>query len=108
MALSTLYKLLDDKLTSMLKPYLAIGYGSDGKPYSDVIVKEGNVEIINLFARTEKINDTLASMALPFAVKMFHCNDVKVRLWPPRPRPAARRLARPTPLRAGGRYASRG
>ena len=78
MALSTLYRVLDDKITERLNPYLAIGYGKDDKPYSDVIVKDGNVEIINLFARPQMLTDELAAMGLPFRVRMLHSKHVKV------------------------------
>ena len=80
MAFSTMYRVMDDYLTDFLRPYLAIGYGADGKAYSDVIVKEGNVQIVNLFARPEALNDQLAKSGLPIAVKLFHCNEVKVNI----------------------------
>lgn len=70
--------MLDDKITALLKPYLAIGYGKDGKPYSDVIVKDGNVEIINLFAWPDVLTNELATMGLPLSVRMLHCTTVKV------------------------------
>jgi len=77
---STLYRVMDDRITEILKPYLAIGYGRDGKPYSDVIVKDGNVEIINLYAWPNMLTEELASMGLPFAVRLMHCNTVKVKV----------------------------
>ena len=80
MALAALYRVIDDKITALLHPYLAIGYGPDGRPYSDVIVKEGNVEIINLFARPQMLTAELATLGVPFSVRQFHCNNVKVHI----------------------------
>lgn len=78
MAFATLNRVLDDRITAMLKPYLAIGYGKDGKPYSDVIVKDGDIKIINLYAWTKTVTDELAAMGLPIAVRMLHCTEVKI------------------------------
>ena len=39
-AMAFVYRVMDEYITNCLRPYLAIAYGDDGKPYSDVIVKE--------------------------------------------------------------------
>ena len=69
--------MLDDLITKRLKNYLAM---DEGKKFSDVVVKDGNIAINNLFLRPETVNGMLASRKIPAKVKLFHVKNAEVKI----------------------------
>ena len=75
-----LRRIIDDQITKQLRPYLAIGYDKEGKPYSDVVVTERSIAIVNMFARLEKMNDLIGGKGLPFNVQMLHIKKLEIKM----------------------------
>uniref|UniRef100_A0A6T9AWI4 Uncharacterized protein n=1 Tax=Haptolina ericina TaxID=156174 RepID=A0A6T9AWI4_9EUKA len=71
--------LIDSIITNQLKEYLSMG-SLAGKKYSDVIVKDGNVEIDHLYGKPEKLCDMLRERGIPVKVIMLHVRNAKVRI----------------------------
>ena len=70
--------LLDEAITKRLSKYLAMKPDSD--KFSDVVVKDGNVMITNLYVKPETVNAKLAAAKIPARVKMVHCNNAAVKI----------------------------
>ena len=60
MAMYMINNLIDDVVTKKLKTVLAMGEHG-GTKYSDIVVKDGNIMIKNLYARPEEITKKLSS-----------------------------------------------
>ena len=71
--------MIDNVITNQLKAFLSMGKLA-GKNYSDVIVKEGNVEIDQLYGKPEKLNDMLRERHIPAKVIVLHIKNAKVKI----------------------------
>jgi len=74
-------KLLDDLVTKQLAKFLAMGVSAaTGEKCSDVVVKDGNVALKNVYAKPETVNHRLALARKPFRVAMLHCKRVTINI----------------------------
>ena len=71
--------LIDDVVTKKLKTVLAMGEHG-GTKYSDIVVKDGNIMIKNLYARPEEITKKLAAKHLPVVARLVHCKNVEIHV----------------------------
>ena len=72
--------LIDDVVTKKLKTVLAMGEHG-GTKYSDIVVKDGNIMIKNLYARPEEITKKLAAKHLPVVARLVHCKNAGHATW---------------------------
>lgn len=70
---------IDSIITNQLKGFLSMGSVA-GKDYSSVIVKDGAIEIDQLFGRPERLNEMLRKRGIPSTVIVFHIKHAKVKL----------------------------
>ena len=81
MAKAALYKLIDDKITSVLRPYLEIGRGPDNEMLSDVVVSEGGViSIEKAYIKTTMLNKRMVDKGMPFTVQHAYCENIRVSI----------------------------
>ena len=79
MAMYMINNLIDDVVTKKLKTVLAMGEHG-GTKYSDIVVKDGNIMIKNLYARPEEITKKLAAKHLPVVARLVHCKNVEIHV----------------------------
>ena len=91
-ALRPLYKKIDALITDKVKDFFEMADG-----YSDVVVKNGNIEMVNAYAKPEAFNKMLAGKA-GLQLEMLHVKSLKLKIpwfnW------SAGQLLTPTPTLA--------
>ena len=71
--------MLDQMITKQLRKYMAEGTDGD-EVFSDVLVKDGNVALTNVYGKPEQVNARLALEGLPLRVVCVHCKNIKVSI----------------------------
>ena len=73
-ALRPLYKKIDALITDKVKDFFEMADG-----YSDVVVKNGNIEMVNAYAKPEAFNKMLAGKA-GLQLEMLHVKSLKLKI----------------------------